>query len=159
VKQDKDWKKDPLNINLVQLHWELWRQPKLVRLWGRVAAAAKDKMNQAESEKDLAWATGLLKVNRTPGKYGLEKATVDLVKAAAEALPSYQAAVRKYNEARSEKDHADVMVKGLEHKKTSLEEEVKLFLSGYFADPKVANRVKYDEFTKQRALKKVRISN
>lgn len=156
VSKARDWKEEPLEINEYELDYELNRQARLFRLWARRTAAAKDFMNQCESQMELVEAQLKLLAFKKPSKFGLDKPpTVEIMKAIVVASEKYQGAVRKYNDARREYEETKVMADALGHKKSSLEKEVELFLAGYFAEPRLKGRSR-DEFGKRQARRPVR---
>lgn len=153
---DRKWWDDPLEIDLYNLDYELWRQSKLVTRAGRHVAKARNAVNEAKARMELVEAELKLAITKDPAKFGLDSKTIPIVEAAVTAHPKYQRAVAKYNATRYELDVAQAMADGMDNKKTALQGELSLFLSSYFAEPKGAGRREGEEYAKRVARRPLR---
>lgn len=127
----------PLTLDLHNLHLEAQRQAQLYKKWSDKLANAANDATTAKSAVELAEADLMLKINKSPGKYGLEKTTGPLLEAAVIVQSEYQKAVEAQSEAEHRRDTLKGMVTALDHKKKMIELEVQLFLSSYFGEPRV----------------------
>lgn len=140
-------KEGDLDVDLLQLHVEWVRQPRLYHEYASKLADAKLKLNEARSVLDIVYAEQDKEVRLHPQKFEIEKTTETTVKNAVLLTAAYQSADQDVIKAKHDVDVLEAMVSALEHKKKALENLVSLQLSDYFAqprEPKVAREKKYD---------------
>lgn len=133
-------KNNPLDIDLFALHEEARTQSRRFKKASDEYANACNRRDVAESAMKLKFSELTLRINKKPGRFGLDKTTVDLVKAAAEAHGEYQETVAAYHKAKHEAQTLKGLVDAYGHRKTMIEKEVELWFGSYFASPKMANK-------------------
>ena len=90
--------------------------------------AAKEFIDETKAQLDG-------NIRRNPQEYGLEKLTETLVANTVTLQKEYKYAVQQLADAKEEYYRASNIVQALEHRKAALENLVKLFSLGYFAQP------------------------
>lgn len=130
-------KPNPLDIDIYDLHQECRKQSAAYKKWANRHANAVDEMDRAKSAMELSYADLMLKINKRPGKYGLDKTTGPLLESAIIVQPEYQQAVDAYHTAKHNANELKGMVDAMSDRKKMLELEVQLWFGSYFADPKV----------------------
>lgn len=133
--------KNPLEIDIFNLHEEARKQAKLYKKWADRHANAIRRSGEAKSLVELTEAELRLKIFKRPGKYGLEKTTEKMIDAAVIVQPEYQSAIAAFHNAKHEADTLKGMVEATAQKKDMIQEEIKLHFGGYFAEPRVKGSV------------------
>lgn len=139
-----------------RLDEEIVAQPKMYFSHAVLLADARRDYEQSEAEKDLTYAELSKEIRSDPQSFGLDKITEDAVKQTIVASKRYQRAAQKVIDKRHDMDVAQAGVTALDHRKRGLEKAVDLFLSDYFATPRVPDndgREKAREADKMRTRK------
>jgi len=126
---------DDKQIDLYNLHIELAIQPALVEKWGMKVATAEYEREKAKEQMDLTKSNVEAAIRQSPGEYGLVKGTESEIAAAVARNEECVEALHKYQET---VHHVNVLKVGREavsSRKSSLENEVKLWADNYFATP------------------------
>jgi hypothetical protein len=129
-------KSSDLSIDLTELEKEWAEQPNLFRMWQDKLAEAKRDLRELEDEQELIEAQTSQAIRDNPESYSLEKATVEAVKTALVLVDEVQEGKEKIRKQKFQIDLLVSMVEALKHRKSALQDEVSLWLGGYFADPK-----------------------
>lgn len=138
-----------LDIDVDNLDKELQKQAPLVKSWSDRLADAQLDMNEAKAKFELVKAELYLAISDKPELFGLEKSTVQAIEACVVTQEAYQKAQRRFNRKKHAVDVLKGTVEALDNKKKSLESEVDLFLSGYWADPRPKSRKSEKDFNKR----------
>ena len=120
-----------------RLDEELVAQPKFYFEHAALLADTRRDYEQAKAKKDLIYAKLYHRIKSNPQAYGLDKATEESIKQTIIAHEKYQAMVARLIEAEHLVDKTQAGVTALDHRKRALEKAVELFLSGYWAEPRV----------------------
>lgn len=128
---------DDMHIDENALDVEFLEQPTLMARYARLLAEARRDRDLAKEALDLTKAEINLDIRDNPDKYNLTKITVDAVEACVLMEDSYKEAVKEYNDANYEVNVLQGVVNAVEHRKSALENLVKLHGQQYFAGPKI----------------------
>lgn len=136
-----------------KLDEELQAQPKMYFEHAVMLADARRDYEQAEAAKDLVWAELDRDVRSDPAAFGVDKITEAVVKETITRSKKYQKAVAEVIDKRHDMDIAQAGATALDHRKRGLEKAVELWLSDYWAEPRVNGdgREKARESTKKEA--------
>ena len=134
MKKDLNYAND-VSIDESALDVEWLRQPTLVRLYNQEVAERKRQLARLSEEFGVLKAELTRKINTNPEKYGLAKATVDTVNSTIVIQEEYQDLRNQIIESEYELEMAIGGSRAMDHKKTALENLVKLFGQNYFAGP------------------------
>lgn len=131
--------KEDVIVNINELDVELLRQASLFQYWGRQEAQALYEKDQVEETLSKCKARVELDIRKDPEKYGYmnkltEGAVSCLLVGQQEVMDATEASLKSRYKARI----LGIAVKSFEHKKKALEKLVELYISGYWATPKVA---------------------
>ena len=134
--------KDDLFVDRFDLAvgWE--KQPSLVEKYFRLYAEAVFEKDQAKMRYELSLAETEKDVRSNPEKYVLNKVTDAAVKAAVTTSETVKTAYQGYLEAKKQEMVVAGAKEGILTKKYALENEVKLFLAGYFSEPVISGEHK-----------------
>ena len=135
--------------------------------WGKKLADAKQQVSilkaqldvvksEAKSERELAVSTLDAEIRKNPKNFNLEKATDKSVESCVVRQDGYRDIIKQERnkihkaqtqliEAQHEVDIYEVKMETLRHRKTMIEEEIKLYSTGYFAKPSQESRQEYRE--------------
>ena len=127
---DLNYERD-VTIESDALDIEWVRQPQIYMKWADKAARAEDLARQAKENMEYI-AARLDKMYRA----SLDKVTENIVTASIKGDQEYQKALQQYNDALYEADICKFVVKSLDHKKTALENLVRMWIGSYFAGPR-----------------------
>ena len=124
----------------LEVEWE--KQPKLFWEYSKVLAERRADVERARADEKVVYAEveqefRLSKVD--------DKVTEAAVKAAVLVSDRYRGAVESRIKSEFDADIAQAAVSTLDHRKRALENEVSLFLSGYFAKPRLVKKEDQDE--------------
>lgn len=125
-----------LRIDKYALDEECAQLPDDYEHWGKLAAAAKNRVATAKAEMELVEAELQLSIRRNPDRYGFgSKPSEKVVAMKVLTESSYQAALAEYIDAKHEQDQYDVAVSGLGHKRPLIESLAFLHTQSYFSKP------------------------
>lgn len=123
-----------LEIDKLRLDDEWVGQPLQVYTWSKKAADAQHELDSAKADMELTYAETDKSVRDTPGDYGIEKLTNEVVTQTVLADSGYQATVKKVNKAKHNLGLIQAVVNALEHRKRALSMLVDLYTKDYYAD-------------------------
>jgi len=144
-----NYEKD-ISIDETALDIEWLRQPKLMLKYTNLVSDKRKDMDLLKENLDVLKADLDRQIRAHPEDFKVEKITEAVVQNTILTLDEYQEANEEYLNAKYEYDMGLNAVKALEQKKSSLENEVKLFLAGYFAGPKAPRDLSKEWEQKQR---------
>jgi hypothetical protein len=123
-----------ISINKYKLDDECQEQASNFHFWAELQADAKTVVDRAENKLKLIEAEAQARATKVLEQAGM-KTTVDAVKAKALQDPEVKEATEALITAREELYHLDAAVRALDHKKSELDNLVKLWGSSYFSFP------------------------
>jgi len=128
----------------------------LVMKWTERAVRAKREWDRAKNQLELVRAELNLDMRGKPSKYGLPtKPAEKHFESAIVAERSYRDAQKRVINTKFRSDLAQGVVNGLEHRKRTLENLVRLHLSGFYSEPKAGSDEKEEmELAKKRVLRR-----
>ncbi len=150
---------EEIDINIYKLHEELRDQPKLYSKYAKPYAMsianAKRKEEQVKlikienkAELDAAKASMDMEIRNNPEKFGAKKHTETAISSIIANSKDFQDLSKKLNDKlkKGVQEHIDSIeemelllaaVNTFNHRKTSLENEVKLLIGGFYSEPKI----------------------
>ena len=161
MKKDLNYAND-VSIDESALDVEWLRQPTLVRLYNQEVAERKRQLARLSEELGVLKAELTRKININPEKYGLAKATVDTVNSTIVIQEEYQDLRNQIIESEYELEMAIGGSRAMDHKKTALENLVKLFGQNYFAGPALPRDISkewLEKEEKRQSNSKITLSN
>lgn len=120
---------------------EFLEQPSLMTRYSQLLADARRDRDLAKEALELAKAEINLDIRDNPEKYGLEKVTDKAVEACILMEDSYKEAQKEFNDANYEVNLLFGVVSAIDHRKSALENLVKLHGQNYFAGPQVPHDI------------------
>lgn len=123
------------NMDLFALDEEWKSQPRTYRYFSSKLADAKNLVNRLEEELKFQKARIDRDVRREPKRFDIEKATNEAVTNIVLLDETYRELSGMLVEAKYFSDMLFGIIIALEHRRDSLKDEVKLFLSNYYAEP------------------------
>jgi len=156
TKETLEWEKD-VSIDENSLDVEWLRQAELMMKYSKLAAKFRLLQDKAKESLDLMKASLDLSIRTTPEEYGLTKVTESAISNAITTDKAYTDCLAEYNQARYDAEIARAAVTALDHKKSALENLVKLFGQQYFAGPSIPRDI--TEMKEQAQRKRVQESN
>lgn len=133
--EEKEYEQD-LAIDPMLLDEEWLKQPGLFMKYSVLAAEAQKRRDQAKEKLDVVRAELDHKIRIEPEKYGLDKSTDKAVEATIPTQQEYRDASRELVDASFEVNIVQSAVRAFDHRRSALENEVKLWLGSYFSGPK-----------------------
>lgn len=134
--------REELRIDKYNLDEECGKQPYLTFKWAALAAEAERRVNKAKIAMELCRANLDADIRKSPSKYGLEtKMTESAIQGIILKNEDYRLAEDTYVEAK--RRHGVVMAasRGINDKKSELDNLIKLFLNNYYAEQYVPKAV------------------
>lgn len=138
---EKEYEKD-LEIDKYALDAECMDQPRRFIHWAEALAEASSVRDRMDQSLDVTLAQTEMKVRKDPTAYGLEKVTDASVKALVTIDPFVVKAEELLIQAKHRVNILFAAKEAFEQRKSMLENLVKLFLSGYWSDPKIKGEAK-----------------
>jgi len=127
-------------IDLNKLEEQVAEHSFLFVHYSKLLKDAREDSNQEKAKLDLVSAELSLEIGRDPGHYSLkDKPTAIMVSNTVLTIPKYQKALDDYNIAQDLVNTLKIYVAAFEHRKSSLQEAVKLHGQTYFSIPYVAS--------------------
>ncbi len=123
-----------LEIDKFALDDELLLQAILYLKWSEAKAQAEMERDKSKEQLDLVKAKLDISIRKNPGIFGLEKITEGAISNIILVQDEYQQAEIAYLEYRYSHNVISGALEALNHKKSALENLVKLFLNNYWAD-------------------------
>jgi len=134
--KEKEYEQD-LAIDPYCLDEEWLRQPGLYMKYSSMAADAQKRRDQLKERLEVIKAELDKKIRLTPSNYvTAEKVTETSIAFAILLQPEYKEAANDLTESNYELNMLQSAVRALDHKRSALENEVKLWLGSYFSGPK-----------------------
>lgn len=143
-----------IEIDGEALDQEWLNQPRLLMQYARHSALMRKRLEEAKQSLDIAKAEADKMIRTNPEKYGIEKVTETVVANAVLKEEGYQEAYTDFLNAKYEADMASSAVNAFEHRKSALENLVRLYGQQYFAGPTVPYQIDR-EWEKKEQEKKV----
>jgi hypothetical protein len=134
--------KEDLTIDPLNLDEELKWQPSLFMKWSELYAEASHTYDRKKEALEVLYAQLYESVAISPESYDIDRVTETSIKSAVVQMPSYRRAIKGLYEAKKKMTILASAKDAMRHKKDTLENLVRLFLSGYFSDPKVPRKAK-----------------
>lgn len=125
-----------VSIDPYHLDREWQDHPDQMQKAGDLVAEATDLVDRLKAKLDLRKAELEIAVRKNPAKFGLDKATDASVVAAVTAHADVVELVRRMNKAKLAVGRLKSQYAARQDCRPALENLVKLFLAGYFSDPK-----------------------
>lgn len=122
-----------IDENALDVEW--LKQPSLMIKYARFVAEARKLEDIARERLEFIRAKLDQKIRKDPEGYGLSKITETAIQNCIVQQPEYIAANREASDARYEYDIAKGVVQAIDHRKSALENLVKLHGQQYFAGP------------------------
>ena len=140
--EDLDFVED-LKLDQHGLDFEWLRQASLFQQYAVLYADLASFRDEAKEDLQRIDGEIFLDVRENYGKYDLDtKPTEATIKSVVLLDPDHIAAFKKYNEANRRMMIVQGAKTALEHKKSALERLSALYMSGYWADPKITAEAK-----------------
>jgi len=143
-----------IEIDGEALDQEWLAQPSFCLKYGRHSAKMKKRLEEAKQNLDIAKAEADKSIRSNPEKYGIEKVTETVVANAILKEDGYQEAYTAYLNSKYEAEMAQAAVNAFEHRKSALENLVRLYGQQYFSGPTVPYQINRD-WEKREQEKKV----
>jgi len=145
--------KDDEKVDIYNLHVENQLHPALVEKWGTRLVNAKDAKRRLSRQLDLKYSEVELQIRQDPEGHGWnesgKKPTEAFIKSTVIAHDGYNKIYNDLLKAEHDLDVFTIATNVINDKRASIEGEIKLFLSGYYADPKVPKEFKEEERKEQ----------
>lgn len=117
-----------------QLDREWVDQPKLRMSYGVQLANAKRELAQAKADLEVTESELAQAIRLDPQRYGLDKITEAAVKNVLMLQPAYQACQKRLIRTQHAVDVMFAVISAIEHKKSALEDLVRLRLADYYSE-------------------------
>lgn len=140
-----------MHIDETALDVEFLEQPNLVMKYSKLCAQANLDMALEQERFNLVKSDLDYRIRSTPAKFGIDasvKITEAVVLGTILQQDEYQEANKKYLTAKYEYETIRGAVSALEHRKSALENLVKLFGQSYFAGPSIPRDLSKEAFKK-----------
>ena len=146
---------ETLYIDKYNLDYEWQRQPMLYQQWANKLAEAEKDKDKLKLDLDIEEANLDRKNRRILASDG-DKVTEAMVKNAIMQDKNWFKSQQNYLNAKHNVKVIATVVEALNHKRAALENEVKLYLAGYYATPTIPKKAKEDveEATREKINKK-----
>jgi hypothetical protein len=129
-------------------------QDGLYRHYAEQLDEANQELVEAENQLEFVKAKLSSSVRADPGNFGLSKVTEAAINEVVVQQEEYREAQEDVSESRFKRDSCKSIVLSLDHRKTSLVKLADLFMTSYFAVPRVKGDTK--EFMEERDKRVVR---
>ena len=127
--------KDDVKIDMCHLDKEWARQPELMYMYGEECAKARLSLQKEEEKLELLKATLSTEIRSNPDKFGLGKVTEGLVEATITINPEFQKQLEVVRNLQYDNEVLKSAVMSLHHKKSELENIVRLQGLSYYSEP------------------------
>ena len=133
---DQTKHENDLHIDMYALEEEWAGQPRLFRKYSSALADANREFEETKNDLELCKAECSAVVRGSPHDFGMAKVTENGISAAVLQMEQYKEAQESVIDAKHAVDVLKGMTTACDHRRSALENEVRLFLAGYYADPK-----------------------
>ena len=131
-----NYEKD-MAIDPEALDTEFLKQASMMLKYCQHSARMRMEVDKAKQDLDIAKAEADKNIRDDPEKYGINKVTETAIANAVLIEKGYKKAYSSFLETKYEADMAQAAVNAFEHRKSALENLVRLFGQQYFAGPKL----------------------
>ncbi len=139
---------DDIKIDEYNLQREWVRQSTIFAKYSEMLAGAKAELDSIENQIDIERAELYIEILQNPNNFGLSKTTEGAIAAAITKHPKIEALIKARNRARHKVDCISAYVKALNQKCSALENLVRLFLAGFYSEPKANAKDKISDAVK-----------
>ena len=143
-----NYEKD-IEIDGEALDQEWMGQAALMLKYAQHSARMRKLLEEAKQSLDIAKAEADQKIRSNPDKYGIEKITETVVANTILNEKYYKQAYTEFLDTKFESDMAQGAVNAFEHRKSALENLVRLYGQQYFAGPTIPYQINRDWEKKQ----------
>jgi len=126
-----------LRIDESNLDLEWLEQPSLMMRYGMKSAEARQELDLAKENLNLVKAELDLAIRNNPESYGLNKVTEAALFAMIQQQDDYKTAYSRFVDATYQVNLLQVAIEAIQHRKSALENLVRLHGQQYFAGPKI----------------------
>jgi len=144
-----------LRIHLTALHKDAREQPVKAEEAGNMAAELKAEARRAKIDLEEAKGHANIDIRRDPDQYGLGKVTESAVQATIPIHPDVVRANREYADACERADKAEALSDAYQHRKSMIQDEVRLVLANYFGEATVKDMDRADRELQDEKREKV----
>lgn len=134
--------REDLTIDPLSLDEELKWQPSLFEKWNKAYAQACYEFDRSKEALEVVYAELYEEIANDPEDFGLERYTEPAIKQNILLQPKYKIAKKRKHKARRNMQILSGAKDAMRQKKDALENLVRIFLSGYYSDPKVPHKAK-----------------
>ena len=138
---DNEFEQD-LRMDKYSLDLECLNQPRLFTKWADKLADAVAERDRADQKVEVVKAEVEQSIRVNPQKYGIDKVTEATIKSYVTTSQEVNKAIEDWIQAKHVVGLLMSAKEAMEQRKSMLEELVKLYLSGYWADPKIPKESK-----------------
>jgi len=131
-----------VKINKFELDVEWEKQPALFEKYARASAEATAERDRVKQKKDVVVAEQRLKILSFYNEQGAKKPTENAIDAEIITNPLCQETAEELINANENVALTDAAKWAIQQKRDALENMVKLFLAGYWSDPKIPKEAK-----------------
>ncbi len=124
-----------------ELEVELLEQPSLMARYSRLLAEAKRDRDLAKENLDLVKAEINMDIRDNPENYKLEKVTESAIAACVLMEDDFKNAQKQLHEAEFEVNVLQGVLNAIDHRKSALENLVRLYGLNYFAGPSIPHNI------------------
>jgi len=147
-------------VDIHNLHREDQGMPTLVEKWWSKFQEGKDKVRRKEREMDLLFSDLSNKVRKDPDEYDLKSnPTETAIKSIVNSNEEYCKLYDELLDAKKDRDDAETGTRVIADKRSTIEGEIKLFLSGYYARVTKEEELKEDKVEKGKVSKRRMLTN
>lgn len=151
---------DVLSIDEDRLDYELQRQARLYGEWSKKLAEARYHMDRMKAKYDLVWAESALEIRNNPKHFGIERLTEGLIADNLTTMPGIVKAQRTLHKAKLQVDLCEGVVRGLDHKRSSIQSLVTLVVNNLHSTPAIRSEVRgnYEQAQKKKIREATKIT-
>lgn len=139
-----------VSIDESALEVEWLEQPRIMMKYASIVAGKKKEMGYLTEQITILKAEIAKKIRKDPEKYGIVKITNDAIFAVIQTNEEYKGLIEDQIELQYELEMAKGAVTSVEHRKSSLENLVKLYGQQYFAGPNAPRDISKEWEQKQK---------
>lgn len=146
---------NPLKIDLDQLEEDWQKHSNIVKEYSDKLADYRMELDQAEEELKVQTAEAELDIRmKGPAEYNLDKFTEGTITALLQIHPKLQEIRQRIIQKKHDVRIAEGFTNSLEHRKKALENEVQLYIAGYWSLPRTPreNRTEMEKTGRDRTF-------
>jgi len=134
--------KEDLTIDPFSLDEEIKWQPSLFMKWSENYTHACHRYDRKKEAVEVLYAQLYEAVAISPESYDIDRVTEGAINSVVIQMPSYRVAKRGLHEAKKKMNILAGAKDAMRQKKDALENLVRIFLSGYYSEPKVPHKAR-----------------